>query len=252
MGRRQVVARRKAGAGPPAVDPRDGTVAAVTDGRVREPPPSVVRCHDGADGCRNRRGPRKPANQDSAQRQPWPHGHWDAQAQEAWVAAGAAPGLVAVWQPQRQDAPGQVVQAQGVACWVSFMADFLGCSTTGCRRWVHCRRDAAWPTGACDEWSDPVPDRSRTSTEWSRKRAMRVPPRCGVDPGHVRGPHRLSTLRARLTTLPGQPATAGREALEVGAAVDDRAPQRRCGAVAQVRRGAGVFYPAVAIAVTSY
>jgi hypothetical protein len=80
---------------------------------------------------------------------------------EAWAATGLGP----FWQPQPQGAPGQVVQRQAVDCWVSFMADLLGGSTTGCHRWLHFRRRALFPTGDCDERSARVPDRSRRSTE---------------------------------------------------------------------------------------
>lgn len=93
--------------------------------------------------------------------QAWPHLHCGLQAHAAWAAA-------AFWQPQVQDGPGHAVQLQAMGCFVSFMVDFLGDSTTGCHRWKDFRRDDPFPTGVCDERSARVPDRSRTSTQWSK------------------------------------------------------------------------------------
>jgi len=112
---------------------------------------------------RRRRAPRRCAGQDLGQVQPWPHGHCGPQAQADWVAAWVA----RFWQPQVHDAPGQVVQVQGVGCVVSFMVSLLGGSTTGCHRWHDFRRDGPLSTGVCDERYSCVPDRSRRSTELS-------------------------------------------------------------------------------------
>lgn len=70
--------------------------------------------------------------QDWGQVQPWVHLHCGPQAQAAFAAA--------VWHPQVQDGPGHVVQLQAVGCFVSFMVDLLGGSTTGCHRWTESRR----------------------------------------------------------------------------------------------------------------
>jgi hypothetical protein len=99
------------------------------------------------------------------QAQAWPHWHCGPQAQAALVAA--------FWQPQLQDGPGQVVQVQGVGCFVSVMVDLLGSSTTGCHRWQDFRRDDPFSTGVCDEPSAHVPERSCKSTESSE--ACRAP-----------------------------------------------------------------------------
>lgn len=95
--------------------------------------------------------------QDWGQVQLGVHLHCGPQAQAAFAAA--------VWHPQVQDGPGHALQLQAVGCFVSFMVDFLGGSTTGCHRWTESVRHGVFSTVICDELSARVPDRSHRSTE---------------------------------------------------------------------------------------
>lgn len=101
--------------------------------------------------------PLEQLHQDWGQAQLGVHLHCGPQAQVAFAAA--------VWHPQVQAGPGHVLQLQAVGCFVSFMVDFLGGSTTGCHRWTESVRHGVFSTVVCDEPSARVPDRSHRSTE---------------------------------------------------------------------------------------
>ena len=66
-------------------------------------------------------------------------------------------------------------------------------STTGGHRWTDFRRDDPFPTVVCDEPSARVPDRSRSSTQWSKACA---------EPDQIRSSRRLVACACRSSVVP--------------------------------------------------
>ena len=120
-----------------------------------------------------------------------------------------------------------------------------------CRRWIAgCR---SWWISWVARRRDVIDGRTFGATATSRQRIATSRlrecrngradrPSCpssaarGVKSSRVRGASAAPTVQSRIETLAGPDATAGRKSLEPGFVVDDRARQRRQGAVAQVRK----------------